>query len=57
VNALRSIPYGFVPWGSSCGSDTTSQHDIENGVVNIDVGFAPLRPAEFVEFPLHRAWA
>jgi hypothetical protein len=33
-----------------CGSDTTTQRDIENGVVNIDVGFAPLRPAEFLEF-------
>jgi hypothetical protein len=40
-----------------CGSDTTTQRDIENGVVNIDVGFAPLRPAEFLEFRLRRTWA
>jgi uncharacterized protein len=31
-----------------CGSDTTTQIDIDNGVVNILVGFAPLKPAEFV---------
>lgn len=39
-----------------CGSDTTTQRDIENGVVNIDVGFAPLRPSEFVEFRIRRRW-
>jgi phage tail sheath protein FI len=39
-----------------CGSDTTSQRDIENGVVNIEVGFAPLRPAEFVTFRLRHTW-
>jgi Bacteriophage tail sheath protein len=31
-----------------CDSTTTSQTDIDNGVVNILVGFAPLKPAEFV---------
>ena len=31
-----------------CDSDTTSQMDICNGVINIVVGFAPLKPAEFV---------
>ena len=31
-----------------CDSETTTQHDINLGVVNILVGFAPLRPAEFV---------
>jgi phage tail sheath protein FI len=30
--------------------------EIDNGVVNVVVGFAPLRPAEFVTFRLqHRA--
>ncbi len=29
-------------------SETTTQTDINNGVVNIVVGFAPLKPAEFV---------
>jgi hypothetical protein len=31
-----------------CDSNTTTQQDINNGVVNILVGFAPLKPAEFV---------
>jgi phage tail sheath protein FI len=31
-----------------CGADTTTQQDIAQGVVNIEIGFAPLRPAEFV---------
>ncbi len=29
-------------------SETTTQTDINNGIVNIVVGFAPLKPAEFV---------
>lgn len=31
-----------------CDSETTTQADIDAGVVNVLVGFAPLRPAEFV---------
>jgi uncharacterized protein len=31
-----------------CDRDTTTQDDIDRGVVNILVGFAPLKPAEFV---------
>jgi phage tail sheath protein FI len=31
-----------------CDGTTTTQADIDNGVVNILVGFAPLKPAEFV---------
>jgi len=31
-----------------CDSDTTSADDVVNGVVNIVVGFAPIKPAEFV---------
>jgi Bacteriophage tail sheath protein len=31
-----------------CGRETTTQNDIDQGVVNIIVGFAPLKPAEFV---------
>ncbi|MGP6159683.1 MAG: phage tail sheath family protein [Vulcanimicrobiaceae bacterium] len=31
-----------------CDSETTTQADINNGIVNIVVGFAPLKPAEFV---------
>jgi uncharacterized protein len=31
-----------------CDADTTTQYDIDRGVVNVQVGFAPLKPAEFV---------
>ncbi len=31
-----------------CDSQTTTQADIDTGVVNVLVGFAPLKPAEFV---------
>jgi len=31
-----------------CDKETTTQNDINSGVVNIVVGFAPLKPAEFV---------
>jgi phage tail sheath protein FI len=31
-----------------CDSETTTQADINLGIVNIVVGFAPLKPAEFV---------
>jgi uncharacterized protein len=32
----------------ACDSTTTTQNDIDLGIVNIIVGFAPLKPAEFV---------
>jgi uncharacterized protein len=31
-----------------CDHETTTQNDINLGIVNILVGFAPLKPAEFV---------
>jgi phage tail sheath protein FI len=31
-----------------CNAETTTQDDINRGIVNIHVGFAPLKPAEFV---------
>lgn len=31
-----------------CDSESTTQNDIDQGIVNIVVGFAPLQPAEFV---------
>ena len=31
-----------------CSHETTTQTDIDNGIVNVEVGFAPLKPAEFV---------
>jgi len=31
-----------------CDQETTTQADIDRGIVNIRVGFAPLKPAEFI---------
>jgi uncharacterized protein len=31
-----------------CDSESTTQSDINRGIINIEVGFAPLKPAEFV---------
>jgi len=31
-----------------CDKETTTQYDIDRGIVNIVIGFAPLKPAEFV---------
>ncbi len=31
-----------------CDKETTTQSDIDKGIVNVIVGFAPLKPAEFV---------
>ena len=31
-----------------CGRETMTQDDVNNGIVNVVVGFAPLKPAEFV---------
>lgn len=37
-----------------CDSETTTQTDINLGIVNIIVGFAPLKPAEFVVLQLQQ---
>ena len=37
-----------------CDSSTTTQNDIDKGIVNILVGFAPLKPAEFVIISLQQ---
>jgi hypothetical protein len=37
-----------------CDSETTTQNDINLGVVNVIVGFAPLKPAEFVVISLQQ---
>lgn len=37
-----------------CDSTTTPQADIDLGIVNIHVGFAPLKPAEFVVIKLQQ---
>ena len=38
----------------ACGQETTAQADIDLGIVNIHVGFAPLKPAEFVVIRLRQ---
>ena len=40
-----------------CDSETTTQADIDQGVVNILVGFAPLKPAEFVVIKIEQLTA
>jgi phage tail sheath protein FI len=37
-----------------CDKETTTQNDINRGIVNILVGFAPLKPAEFVVVKLQQ---
>lgn len=37
-----------------CDKETTTQSDINRGIVNILVGFAPLKPAEFVVIKLQQ---
>jgi len=37
-----------------CDKETTTQNDIDLGIVNIVVGFAPLKPAEFVVIRLQQ---
>jgi hypothetical protein len=37
-----------------CDNETTTQGDIDRGIVNISVGFAPLKPAEFVVIQLQQ---
>jgi uncharacterized protein len=37
-----------------CDNETTTQNDIDQGIVNIVVGFAPLKPAEFVIISLQQ---
>ena len=37
-----------------CDRESTTQHDMNQGIVNIIVGFAPLKPAEFVIISLQQ---
>jgi len=37
-----------------CDSSTTTQNDSDLGIVNVVVGFAPLKPAEFVVIKLQQ---
>jgi phage tail sheath protein FI len=48
---LKGAFFGTTPkeaYFVKCDRETTTQDDINRGVVNILVGFAPLKPAEFV---------
>jgi Bacteriophage tail sheath protein len=38
-----------------CDSTTTTPADMANGIVNVVIGFAPIRPAEFVVLTLQQA--
>jgi phage tail sheath protein FI len=40
-----------------CDATTTTQYDIDRGIVNIIVGFAPLKPAEFVVISIQQKTA
>jgi len=40
-----------------CDAETTTQYDIDRGIVNILVGFAPLKPAEFVVISIQQKTA
>jgi len=45
------------PYLVNCGEGTTSAHDIDRGIVVVQVGFAPLKPAEFVFINLQQLTA
>ena len=36
-----------------CGTDTTTQSDVAAGIVNLIIGFALVKPAEFVIITFH----
>jgi phage tail sheath protein FI len=38
----------------ACDATTTTADDINQGIVNIVIGFAPLKPAEFVVISLRQ---
>ena len=38
-----------------CGQDTMTQNDLDQGRLVVEVGVAPLRPAEFVIFRIQQA--
>ncbi len=44
-------------WFVRCDASTMTQDDLDNGVVNVEVGFAPLRPAEFVVIQIQQMTA
>jgi len=38
----------------ACDQTTTTQDDVDRGIVNITVAFAPLKPAEFIVLQIHQ---
>lgn len=44
-------------WFVHCGAETHSPDDLAAGISNIVVGFAPLKPAEFVALRITHRWA
>jgi uncharacterized protein len=38
-----------------CDGESTTQSDLDAGIVNIVVGFAPLKPSEFVVLHIRQA--
>ena len=50
--SFSTTAFGTTDSFVNCDSSTTAQQHIDNGVVNILVGFAPLKPAEFVVLKL-----
>jgi uncharacterized protein len=38
----------FYSYDVKCDAGTTSQYDIDRGIVRVQIGFAPVKPAEFV---------
>ncbi|MGW4049487.1 phage tail sheath family protein [Streptomyces sp. NPDC004779] len=40
-----------------CDAETNTPYDVDRGIVNIHVGFAPLRPAEFVSLSIQQKTA
>jgi hypothetical protein len=39
-----------------CGTDTMTEEDVEGGHLNVLVGFAPTRPAEFAWIHFTKRW-
>jgi len=44
----------FYSYSVACDSTTTTQSDIDHGIVNIVVSIAPVKPAEFVVFQIQQ---
>ena len=44
----------FFDFNVNCDATTTTQADINNGIVNILVQFAPLQPAEFISIKIQQ---